>query len=184
MRLKETSYFKRLPPLCQLLTSSWALCPGSSIRQGEEQAGHAQQHLPRGERFPAEATMQSRCGVTQPAKGAQSDSGEGRGFRSPSGPMADFPPAQVERTGVCPQLPPLPSRSFPHPPSAFHSPVFLQGCRKLNISVYMHIYACTPRFSCSFTHPSLQRASKLNSSSCHRDLLGARSGKAGPRGAG
>lgn len=155
--LKEKSYFKRFPPLRQLKSCSWALCPASGIRQGTVQAGHAWQRLARGWYFPAEGQR----GVKQPEEGCGA-AGGGMRVSVPIRPRSRLPSTpQVERTSV-PTAPSLPSCSFPHPAPAFHSPVSLQGCGKLNISVYMHIYACTPCFSCSFTHPSLEKASKLN----------------------
>lgn len=160
--LKEKSYFTRFPPLRQLKSCSWALCPASSIRQGKVQAGRgagrARMAAPgQGWYFPGEG----QHGVKQPEEGCRA-AGGGMRVSVPIRPHSRLPStSQVERISV-PTAPSLPSCLFPHPAPAFHSPVSLQGCGKLNISVYMHIYARTPCFSCSFTHPSLQRPSKLN----------------------
>lgn len=67
--LKETNYFKRLPPLHQLLTCSWALALQAasgrvSCEQGTVQAGHAWQRLSRGWYIPDEGPQ----GIRQPAE--------------------------------------------------------------------------------------------------------------------
>lgn len=171
--LKETSYFKRLPPLCQILTCSWALCPGSSTRHGTVQAGQAQ------------------C-MAEPVQGyyVPSDGQHSATQQSSRGGEGFSPHLAPQHTSLCilggndqcahGSLPaelliPTPSPTFPQPS-------FLTGMWKIrHISVYVYIGMHTMSFLLVYT---LQRASKPNCKSCPKDALGAWSKRSGPWGAG